>query len=129
MLGKWRRFLQLTAAERDIVFWALVFVPLTRMALRIFGYCHWQDLLFLAVPNVSGAEVRPELIIEARRAARLIRTAATEGLAKGRCPRTIRRVVMGRSDDGATPANYASASATPWVVSKRMRGRRSDQPS
>jgi len=68
-----------------IVFWALVFVPLTRMALRIFGYRHWQDLLFLAVPPVCGDEVRPELISEARRAARLIRAAATEGLARGRC--------------------------------------------
>jgi hypothetical protein len=55
------------------------------MALRIFGYRHWQDLLFLAVPPVCGDEVRPELISEARRAARLIRAAATEGLARGRC--------------------------------------------
>jgi hypothetical protein len=67
-MGKWRRFLQLTAAERGIVFWALVFVPLTSTALRIFGYRHWQDLLFLAVPPVSSTEVRPELISEARRA-------------------------------------------------------------
>ena len=70
-MGKWRRFLRLTAAERGIVFWALVFVPLTRMALRIFGYRHWQDLLSLAGPPVSGDEVRPELISKARRAARL----------------------------------------------------------
>jgi hypothetical protein len=127
MLGKWRRFLQLRAAERGIVFWALVFVPLTRMALRIFGYCHWQDLLFLAVPPVSGAEVRPELISEARRAARLIRTAATEGLAKGPLPKNHPSYCGGFSE--TEPANYASASATPWVVSKCMRAWRSDQPS
>jgi len=128
MLGKWGRFLRLTAAERGIVFWTLVFVPLTRMALRIFGYRHWQDLLFLAVPPVCGDEVRPELISEARRSARLIRAAATEELARGVALNNP-SCCGGFSDDGATPANYTSASATPRVVSKRMRGWRSDQPA
>jgi len=75
-----------TATERGIVFWALVFVPLTRTALRIFGYRHWQDFLFLAAPPVSGTEFRPELISEGRRAARLIRAAATGGTRKGPLP-------------------------------------------
>lgn len=70
-MGKWRRFLQLTAAERGIVFGALVSVPLTRTALRILSYCHRRNLPFLAGPPGSGAEVRPERISEARRAARL----------------------------------------------------------
>ena len=93
-MGKCRRFLQLTAAERGIVFCALLSVPVTRTALRILSYRHRQDLLFLAVPPVSGTEVRPERISEARSAARLIRAAATEGLARGRCLETICRVVV-----------------------------------
>lgn len=92
-MGKWRRLLELTAAERGIVFWALVLVPLPRTALRILSYRHRQDLLFLAGPPGSVAEVRPERISEARRAARLIRAATTEGLARGHCLETVCRVV------------------------------------
>src|SRR5882724_7523546 len=94
MMGKWRRFLQLAAAERGIVFWALVSVLLTRTAHRILSYRHRQDLLFLAVRPASGAEVRPERISGARREARLIRAAATEGLRRGRCLETACRVVV-----------------------------------
>jgi hypothetical protein len=83
-MGKWRRFLEFTAAERGIVPWALVSVPMTRTALRILSYRHRQDLLFLAVRPASGSEVRPERISEA----------ATERLRRGRCLETICRVVL-----------------------------------
>jgi transglutaminase-like putative cysteine protease len=59
-------------------------MPLTRIALRIFGYRRWQRLLFLTVPGIIDAKVTDEIITEARRTARLVR-AAGEGIVKGSC--------------------------------------------
>ncbi len=85
-MNKWRRFRKLPAAQKNTLLWAFIFVPITRVALRLIGFQRWRSILAKAIPRGTALQpVTPELVAEAKMAARMVAAASREGFIHGRC--------------------------------------------
>jgi hypothetical protein len=56
---KWHRFRMLPAPERNYVFCAMVFLPLTAIGLRVIGFRRWKQL----IEQISPSPVQPEISV------------------------------------------------------------------
>ena len=83
-MGRWARFRRLEAHERRVLVAALWMLPLTRLALVLFGFRRWQTFLTRLVPR-SPQPVPADAAARGALAARMVRAAAHEGLGHPNC--------------------------------------------
>lgn len=86
MANKWHRYKRLSAEEKTALLQALIFIPLTKAALRTIGFRRWKSILskFLHAKNPNIA-LTSDSLKSARRTARMVASASDEGISHGKC--------------------------------------------
>jgi hypothetical protein len=84
---RWRRFRQRPPEDRALILRAMLFLPLVRGGLRLFGFRRWKRLLErFSLPASLSQPLPPEALREkALRAARAVRSAELHGLSHPNC--------------------------------------------
>lgn len=84
-MGRWTRFWRLEAHERRFLVAALWMLPLTRLALSLFGFRRWQSFLKRLVPHSSQPSPAGTATERGALAVRMVRAAARDGLGHPNC--------------------------------------------
>lgn len=91
MKNKWRKFQQLTTAEKILFGQALLLLPLNVTGLRLFGFKRWQRCLSITPkPKNQPAFAPRENFLLVQQYARIINLAAAHGVCTVSClPRSL----------------------------------------
>lgn len=92
MKANWQKFRQFSWREKYLFFQALFLLPLSVLAVRVFGFRRWQSVLVRLVNHgqKSVESLTEYQLTKARSTARVINAAANHGLYQANClPRSI----------------------------------------
>jgi hypothetical protein len=84
MSNKWRKFQQLSRAERYLLAQALLLLPLTALALRVIGFRRWQSALSY-ISSRSESPSANDALEQALRTAGIAGIAARRGFYSANC--------------------------------------------
>ena len=86
LTNKWRKFQRLAREERFLLVKALFLIPLTGLGIRLFNFTRLQNVMaVLASRNGNRVPGDNHALVRALTAARMVQTAAGQGLYRANC--------------------------------------------